>query len=100
MVKVTVLYGPPEDPAAFDDHYANTHLPLAAKMSKVARFESSKVVGTPDGSVPEYYRIAEVCFDNMEDMQTSMGSDEGNATVADIQNFATGGATVLISETD
>jgi uncharacterized protein (TIGR02118 family) len=28
MVKLTVLYGPPDDPAAFEDHYAGTHVPL------------------------------------------------------------------------
>ena len=38
MVKLTVLYGPPTDAAAFEDYYANTHLPLAAKLPNVARF--------------------------------------------------------------
>jgi uncharacterized protein (TIGR02118 family) len=100
MVKVTVLYGPPADASAFEDHYANEHLPLAAEMPNVQRFEASRVVGTPDGSEPAYYRIAEVWFDSTEDMQASMSSAEGRATVADIGSFATGGATVLIAEID
>ena len=100
MVKVTVLYGPPEDPSAFEDHYTNTHLPLVDKMPNVRRFEASRVIGTPDGSEPPYYRIAEVWFDSQEDLQASMGSDEGQATVGDIPNFASGGATVVVSEVD
>ena len=30
--QLTVVYGRPEDPAAFDEHYANVHAPLAAKI--------------------------------------------------------------------
>jgi len=100
MVKVTVLYGPPEDPSAFEDHYANTHAPLVAKMPAVQRFEASRVIGTPDGSEAPYYRIAELWFDSHDDFQASMGSPQGQDTVADIPNFASGGATVVISEVD
>ncbi len=100
MVKAAVLYGPPTDTTAFEDHYANKHLPLAAKMPNVRRFEASRVVATPDGSEPPYYRIAELWFDSHEDLQGSMSSPEGQATVADIGSFATGGATVLIAEVD
>jgi uncharacterized protein (TIGR02118 family) len=28
MVKVTALFGHPEDLDAFEEHYANTHVPL------------------------------------------------------------------------
>jgi uncharacterized protein (TIGR02118 family) len=98
MVKVVVLYNHPDDPEAFESYYASTHLPLAAKMPHVARFEASRVVGTPDGSAPPFYRIAEVSYATQEDLQASMGTPEGQATVQDIGNFATGGATVLIAQ--
>jgi uncharacterized protein (TIGR02118 family) len=100
MVKVVVLYGPPSDPAAFEDYYANTHMPLVAQMPDVRRREASRVVATPDGSSPPYYRIFEAWFDSHEDFQGSFGSPEGQATVADVGNFATGGATILITEVD
>jgi len=29
MADVLVLYGQPDDPAAFDDYYANIHTPIA-----------------------------------------------------------------------
>ena len=100
MIKVSVLYGHPTDPEAFEHHYANKHVPLAARMQGVARFEASRVVGTPDGGQPPYYRMAELWFDSQEAMQASMGSAEGQETVADIGNFATGGATVIVGEID
>ncbi len=100
MVKITVLYGPPSDTAAFEQHYTHTHLPLAGKMPNVQRFEASRVVATPDGSEPPYYRMAEVWFASQADLQATMDSPEGQATVQDIGNFATGGATVVIAEID
>jgi uncharacterized protein (TIGR02118 family) len=98
MVKAIVLYGAPEDEGAFEDYYANTHLPLAAKMPGVQRFEAGKVLGTADGQPAPYYRIAELCFESQESLQACMGSPEGQAAAADIANFATGGATIMITE--
>jgi uncharacterized protein (TIGR02118 family) len=97
MVKLTVLYGQPKDPAAFEKYYANTHMPIARKMD-VRKIELSKVIGTPDGSTPAFYRIADVYFDDMTHLQRSTGAPEGQATVGDLTNFATGGVTVLITE--
>ena len=100
MVKLSVLYGPPDDPATFEDYYGSTHVPLAAKIPDVARFEASLVIGTPDGSPAAYHRIAEVWFESAAVLDASMGSAEGQAAVADIPNFASGGATVVISTID
>lgn len=93
MVKLTVLYGQPKDAAAFERYYAETHLPLAAKMSGVERVEFAKITGTPSGEASDYYRIAELWFKDQNQMQTTLGSAEGQATVADLANFATGGVT-------
>jgi uncharacterized protein (TIGR02118 family) len=100
MVKLTVLYGPPEDPAAFEDYYRDTHVPLVDEIPDLAKFEASRVVGTPDGSDAPYHRIAELWFESVEVLQAAMGSDAGQAAVADIPNFASGGATVVISDID
>lgn len=100
MHKVTVLYGHPDDPDAFEDYYANTHVPIAAKIPNVQRFESGRVLATPDGNEPEHHRIAELWFEDADQLQQSMGSEEGQAATGDIPNFATGGVTVFISEVD
>jgi uncharacterized protein (TIGR02118 family) len=67
-------------------------------MPNVTRFEATRVLGTPDGSDPPYYRVAELWFETQEALQATMSSPEGQATVADIPTFATGGATVLVGE--
>jgi uncharacterized protein (TIGR02118 family) len=98
MVKLTVLYGQPKDPAAFERYYLDTHTPIAQQVKGLRRFEIAKVVGTPDGKPSPYCRIADLYFDSAEQMQQSLGSKEGQAAAADIANFASGGVTLLICD--
>jgi uncharacterized protein (TIGR02118 family) len=98
VVKLVVAYGPPEDPAAFDQHYAETHVPLAQKIPNVQRFEAGKVLGTADGSAAPFYFIAELWFDSPDELQSSLQSPEGKAAAADVGTFASGGATLMIAE--
>jgi uncharacterized protein (TIGR02118 family) len=98
MVKLVVAYGPPDDPAAFDAHYAQTHAPLAQKIPNLRHFEAGKVLGTPDGSAAPYYLIAQLSFDDAEALATAMGTDEGQAAAADVATFASGGATMMVLE--
>jgi uncharacterized protein (TIGR02118 family) len=100
MVKGTALFGHPDDPEAFEEHYASTHVPLVEKIPNLRRFEPARVVATPDGSEPPYYRIGELYFEDVEQMQAGLGSEEGQEVTADFRNFATGGVTLLISEVD
>jgi uncharacterized protein (TIGR02118 family) len=97
VVKVIVLYGHPSDPAAFDEHYATVHGPLVEKLPGLKLFEVSRVVGTPEGGDPPYYWIAELSFESQEALQAALGSPEGQETVGDLPNFASGGATVLFA---
>jgi uncharacterized protein (TIGR02118 family) len=98
MIKTTALYGHPADPTAFERYYAEAHMPLVTKMPRVRRAEAARVIATPDGSKPPYYRVFEFWFDSLDDMQFAFGSSEGQAIIADVANFATGGLTILISE--
>lgn len=95
MVKLTVLYGHPEDPAAFEKYYAETHLPIAAKMPNVSKVETTKMTMSPEGN-PPFYRMAEIYFESMEVMAATMGTPEAQATLADIPNFASGGVSSMI----
>lgn len=100
MMKVTVLYGHPKSPDDFESYYGGTHLPLAAKMTGVERIELTKLVGAPGGQAAEYYRMAEMYFASQADMEQTLGSPEGQAAVADIENFSTGGVTIMIGSVD
>ena len=98
MVKLVVTYGAPDDPPAFEQHYASTHVPLVEKIPNLRRFEAGKVLGTPDGSPAPFYFMAELWFDSAQELEAAMGSAEGQAAGADVGNFATGGATLMIAE--
>lgn len=104
MVKPTVLYGHPDDPDAFEEYYANTHMPMVPKIPNLIRYEAARIVATPDGSEeggrPLYHRIFEAYCEDMEQLQSGMSTPEGQAPPADLPNFATGRATIFISEID
>ncbi len=95
MHKVTVLYNHPDDESAFEQYYATKHMPLAGKMN-VSRMELTKFGPGPDGSAPEFHRMAEMYFDDAAHMAATLGSSEGEAAVADLANFATGGVKMLV----
>jgi uncharacterized protein (TIGR02118 family) len=68
------------------------------KIPNFQRYEAARIVATPDGTEPPYYRIFEMYFDDMERLQGSLSTPEGQAAPNDIPNFATGGAKIFISE--
>jgi uncharacterized protein (TIGR02118 family) len=98
MVKLIVLYGKPEDPSAFDAHYAGTHAPLAEKVPNLKRFEHGKALASADGSEAPYYYVAELSFDDSEALQAGMSSPEGEAAGGDLANFASGGVTMFVAQ--
>ena len=100
MIKLTVLYGHPTDPASFEDYYSNTHLPIAAKMKGFEKVEFTKFISAADGTSAAHYRMAEFWFRNVELLQTTMASEEGVAAIKDLPNFATGGVTTLIGSVE
>jgi uncharacterized protein (TIGR02118 family) len=99
MAEVVVLYKTPKDPAAFDKHYAETHIPLAKKMPGLRKYVVSKgPVATPAGP-SGLHLVAVLTFDSMAAVQNAFGSAEGKATAGDVPNFASGGADILIFDT-
>jgi uncharacterized protein (TIGR02118 family) len=103
MMKITALYSPPTDPAAFEAHYLSTHAPLVDAMPGLIRQETAMSVGTPDGSPAPYYRTADLYFEDMAAVGAAFGSPEGQATAKDATDLAarTGCTlTLMISQVD
>ena len=100
MIKITLLYGHPQSPQAFERYYKEIHLPLAGRMGGVARLELTRFGPGLDAEPPEYYRMAELYFASAAQLQATLGSPEGQAVVADLPNFATGGVTVMVGTVD
>jgi uncharacterized protein (TIGR02118 family) len=53
-----------------------------------------------DRLVRRYQHIAELTFEDMDALQAGLGSEQGQAAVNDIPNFATGGVTIFFAEID
>jgi uncharacterized protein (TIGR02118 family) len=95
-----VSEGTRKTPEAFEEYYANTHMPMVPKIPNLLRFEAARVVAGEGGSEPSYHRIFEAYFEDMERLQSGMSSPEGQAPPADLPNFATCGATIFVFEVD
>ena len=98
MIKLTVIYGVPKDPDAFDKHYREVHAVLATKLPGVRRYEWGRTLPGPDGSAPDRHLIADLLFDDAEAMASAMATPEGQEAAADIANFADGGVTAYVTE--
>jgi uncharacterized protein (TIGR02118 family) len=98
MIRLLVLYGHPKDPAAFDRYYDSIHVPLAKRMQGLRKWTIGKVTGTPDGAPSAYYYIADLYADSRAEIDAILASPEGQAAVADVPNYATGGVTFLYTE--
>jgi len=94
-VKLMVLYTQPEDPAAFDQHYFGTHMPLVHAMPGLLRAETGSF-----GTKAPYYRAAELYFADRDALGAAFGSPEGTATSADYQQIAPEGSLILTQELD
>ena len=98
MAKLIALYRKPSNTTAFDDYYYRTHLPIAMTIPGLRRYEvSSGVVATPQGASP-YHLAAILSFDSMDAIRQALGSPEGQATAADLANFAGAGVELLVFE--
>lgn len=67
-------------------------------MPGLGSFEYGKAISNLDGSPTDVYWISTLTFDRVEALQECLASPEGQATVADMANYASSGATIILSE--
>jgi uncharacterized protein (TIGR02118 family) len=88
MAQMVVIYKTPKDPAAFDRHYFEIHVPLAKKLPGLRKYEVSRgPIATPAGG-PAYHLVAMLHFDDLAAIQRAFASPEGQAAAADRRIFA------------
>jgi uncharacterized protein (TIGR02118 family) len=97
--QVLELYNVPADPTAFEQYYHGTHIPIAKRMPGLRSYVINKGPLASVGGAP-YYLVAVLSFDSMDAIQAAMRSPEGQAMLADVPNFATGGVTIVMYETE
>lgn len=95
MYRMSVLYGTPEDPEAFDTYYRDVHVALARRMKGLTRWTLT-TTAAQNGPLPVgVHLVADLYTDSQEAMAAVLASPEGQAAAADVANFATGGATFV-----
>jgi uncharacterized protein (TIGR02118 family) len=95
MHRITIQYGAPADPEAFEQHYAEVHVPLASTLPGLRRFSRSHPRGL-GGEAP--YFIAELWFDDADALKAAMKSPEMAETAADAQTFDVASMTMFTGE--
>ncbi len=96
--KLIVLYPSPRDVKTFERAYTQDHAPMVTPQTfkGIKRFVASRVVGTPDGSAPPFYRIAELHFPSIEALQAAAASAPAQKAVAHAVSISTGGQPVFL----
>ena len=94
MVRLLVLYNPPEDAVAFDKHYNEIHVPLAKQMPGLVRYTVSRNLAVN----AQYYLVAELDWEDMASAKSALRSPAGAESSADMAKFATTGAVSLLFE--
>jgi len=69
-------------------------------MPNVRGAENMRVISALDGEPSSYYRVSQMSYDSVADLRAGIASDDGQSTITDLANFATGGASLLIVEED
>jgi len=95
-VKVVAIYPRPQDEEAFEKIYIEEHIPLAEKQLKgVTRMVLTKVKSSMQGRVTAY-RISEMHFSSIEDLNKCVESEGGQEVIAHAVKISTGGAPLML----
>ncbi len=99
MAKLYAIYQQPQDPAAFDNYYFKTHVPLAKTIPGLLGYEVTRGDVMGMGGKHGVYLVATLEFASMQAIAVAMASAQGQATAADLANFASAGVDVMMAET-
>ena len=95
MHRLLVLYNEPKDPAHFKKYYVETHVPLVNKMRGVEKSSYGFDVKPMGPGKAAYFCVFQAEFESEAAMTDAFGSKEGQAVVADVPNYASGGLTMV-----
>jgi len=99
MMRFLAAYETPSDPAAFDRHYREVHVPLAKQLPGLRRYTISRGATAVRGGEP-FYLIAELDWDDIGALRAAFASPVGQATARDAAELATNGARSMIFEVE
>jgi uncharacterized protein (TIGR02118 family) len=97
---VYALYRTPTDAAAFERYYFDRHVPLAKTLPGLRGYQVTRGPIATTGGRARYHLVATLTFDSRAAIDATLASPQRQATAGDLAKFATGGADVLIADTE
>jgi uncharacterized protein (TIGR02118 family) len=95
-MKLVALYRQPDDPAAFDEAYFKTHLPLVRQVPGLTKTVVTRFTRLLSGD--PFYMMAEMYFADEDALKRGMKSDEMGAAGRNLSSFAEGLVTMFFGE--
>ncbi|MDN3582916.1 EthD family reductase [Mucilaginibacter flavus] len=83
MTKMTVIYQTPSNPALFDQHYWNVHIPLAKQLPGLIKYEVSQGPLISTTGHNDVYLIGNLYFESMDTLKQAFASEIGQQCAAD-----------------
>ena len=71
----------------FRQYWGETHAPIAAQLPGLRKYVQNHSAVITNGPPPMYDGFAEMWWDDVEAMEQSLASPEGQAALADVDNF-------------
>jgi uncharacterized protein (TIGR02118 family) len=101
MAKLYAMYKHPADAAAFNRYYYGVHVPLAKTIPGLEGYDVTRgTISNVGGGAAPYHLIATLTFSSLVAINAALVSPQGQATAADLGNFATGGVDLFIADTE
>ena len=85
MHRLTIQYAEPADPAAFDEHYFDQHVPLCRPLPGLVGMSFSKPRALGGDGAP--YLVAQLDFADNDALRAALRSPEMAAVAADAETL-------------
>jgi uncharacterized protein (TIGR02118 family) len=95
--ELVVLYTQPQDPHAFEQHFADRHIQLMDELPGLLSWRRSRFVAAADMLEHTYYGSTTLEFGDVAALTRAMESDEGKLTVDDFHSFAPPNSRIFIA---
>jgi uncharacterized protein (TIGR02118 family) len=89
MAQMIVIYKTPKNPAAFDRHYFEVHVPLARRLPGLRKLETNRGPIISLYGASDVHLVATMHFDSLSDINAAFMSECGRTCAADRQQLAT-----------
>jgi uncharacterized protein (TIGR02118 family) len=88
VAQMIVIYKTPKNPAAFDRHYFEVHIPLARQLPGLRKLETNRGPIISLHGASDVHLVTTLHFDSLSDVNAAFMTECGRACAADRQQLA------------